>query len=234
MIRFPSSAALLVLMLPLMAGHDSIAEENSDSPEAPVLAVAAVIPNTDLPESDVQFPEDNLRRLFTLYMEARNANMFDEAEVLAKQIVEFSIESFGFLSIQTAHALTDLAQLQTSNADYHAAILNLVAAIEIIEQIDDRLSVSLLSPLRALGEAHHKSGNADLAMLSWDRAVHVSHVNLGPHNYDQVEMLASMSHVLTEAEKHKAARKMRRRIYQLSRRNIEESYLPDTTPVVDP
>lgn len=218
------SRTLSAIVILVVVSHIALAEEQSDLPVPVVTSVSTSIPNAGIPADPESSPDEYVQRLFSLYMDARNTGMFEEAETIAKQIVEFSIEAYGYESRRTAHALTDLGELQTSNADYRAATLNLVAAIEIIERIDDRLSISLVSPLRALGNAHFRSGNANLALSSWQRAVHVSHVNLGPHNYDQVETLDSISRVLAAAEKYKEANKIRRRMYYLSRRNIDRNY----------
>lgn len=222
--RLSPLATLLCLVIPYLASQPSIAEENSDAPDPPLVTISAAMPVVNAQEDVSDAPDEELQRLFTLYMEARNSDMIEEAEVLAKQLVELSIHSYGYESRQTAHALTDLGELQTSNGDYHAAILNLASAIGIIERIDDRLSISLVSPLRALGEAHRLSGSVDLAINSWDRAVHVTHVNLGPHNYDQVETLIAISRVLVQEEKHKAANRMRRRIAHLAGRETDETF----------
>ena len=229
-----SLSKLLVLpALCLLASHFTLAEEQSDAPGPAVVAVSTSIPPIGIQEETDFSPEEDIQRLFSLYMDARNTGMIDEAEVLAKQIVELSIVSYGYESRQTAHALTDLGELQTSNADYRAAVLNLVSAIEIIERIDNRLSLSLISPLRALGNAYLQAGDSNLALSSWNHAVHVSHVNLGPHNYDQVETLASISRVLAAADKNKEANKIRQRIYNLSRRNIETKYRSTSAPIED-
>lgn len=224
--RLSPLATLLCLVIPYLASQESIAEENSDAPDPSLVAVSATMPVVNTPEVSASSPDEELQRLFRLYMEARNSDMIEEAEVLAKQLVELSIHSYGYESQQTAHALTDLGELQTSNGDYHSAILNLASAIGIIERIDNRLSISLVSPLRALGEAHLQSGSVDLAVFSWDRAVHVTHVNLGPHNYDQVETLISISRVLEQEERHKEANRMRRRIAHLAKRETDETFRP--------
>jgi len=216
-------ATLLCLVYPYLAGQQSIAQESPDATDPSLVAVTAAMPAVQTLEDGTVSPDEELQRLFGLYMEAHNSGMIDEAEMLAKQLVELSIHSYGYESRQTAHALTDLGELQTSNGDYYSAILNLASAIGIIERIDDRLSISLVSPLRALGEAHRQSGSADLAVSSWDRAVHVSHVNLGPHNYDQLETLVAIRQVLLDAEKYKAAKRISRRIAELESRETDET-----------
>jgi len=225
------SKTLLFLSFLVLAGRVSLAEEPSDLPGPGVVTVSAAIPVVDIQDDAGISPEEDIQRLFSLYIDARNTGMIDEAEMLAKQIVELSIVSYGYESRQTAHALTDLGELQTSNADYRAAVLNLVSAIEIIERIDDRLSISLVSPLRALGTTHLQSGDTSQALGSWRRAVHISHVNLGPHNYDQVETLNSIRRLLVAADMHKEANKIQQRIYHLSRRYIDNTYRSDSVQI---
>lgn len=218
------SRILFVFVLLAGKSHVALTEEQAVVPTPVAANISTTVSNIEIGANTQSSPDEDIQRLFTLYMDARNTGMVDEAEVIAKQIVELSITAYGYDSRQTSHALTDLGELQTSSGNYHAAILNLVAAVEIIERIDNRLSISLVSPLRALGYAHLQSGDSGRALNTWNHAVHVSHVNLGPHNYDQVETLASISRLLAAADKHKEANKIRRRIYNLSRRNIDETY----------
>ena len=180
----------LLLIIPFWATLLCVAAENEDNATVTTSAIAITIPTVEESGPIDALAEDRLAQLFRLYMEAQSTGMIDEAEVLAKQIIEMTIESFGFESKQTARALTDLGSLQTSNADFHAAILNYASAIEIIENLDDRLSMDLIVPLKGIGAAHKGAGNADLAAASWQRAVHISHVNFGPHNYEQIPALA--------------------------------------------
>ncbi len=82
--------------------------------------------------------------------------------------------------------------------------------------------------------AHQRSGNNDLAVLVWDRAAHVSHINFEPHNYGEVESLANISRVLSSEERYKNARKSRRRIHYLAERELEATYRSETGPISDP
>jgi hypothetical protein len=148
-------------------------------------------------------------------MDARTAGMMQEADVLAKQIVEKSIHSFGRNSKDTARALTSLATLQTSNHENIAAIQNFAAAINIIEHMDGRLGLDLVNPLKAMGAAQLQAGNGDHARDAWIRAVHISHVNLGPHNIEQIETLYAMATLYSRAEMTKEERIVRRQIKYL-------------------
>jgi len=195
---------------------------SAEVPDSPVLVNAA-----DSDYSSAASPlmasdplvENEIFRLLELYEDARMAGMLEEADVLAKQIVEVSIQSYGRDSQGTARALTNLATLQSENAQYVAAIQNLSAAIDIVERVESHLSMDLLYPLNEMGRLQLQAGRTDLAQETWSRAVHISHVNLGPHNFEQVETLQAIAGLLSASGKNKKARKMRRRISELLSRD---------------
>jgi len=181
-----------------------------DETAAPAPEVAAT------PESY----DATLQRLFFAYKEAVYGSMFDEADTLAKQIVELSIRVNGLDSRKTAIALTNLAVAQHGTEDYSSAILNYSAAIGIIERIDDMLATGLINPLRGLGAAEFAQGNLGQAKDAFDRAVHISHVNDGPHNLEQIETLLSLSETYLAVGKMKDAVNIQKRIFYLQARNI--------------
>lgn len=198
----------------------------ADDGESPVMHVVSLPTRSVFAEQDLEFSRsesDEVRRLFNLYIDARSIGNQGEADNLAKQIVATSISSFGRDSRDTAMALTNLGDLQTANTDYELAIKNYAAAIEIVEGIENNLSMDLISPLRGMGSAQLMSGNTDYARTAWNRAVHISHVNLGPHNFQQVETLYSIAALYAGAGKTKDARKIKRRIQYLHKRDAELS-----------
>lgn len=214
-----SSCIRILLVLPLLAGQSAFAAENDQSPGAATTTIATAIPLVDESAgTDLQIDNDILQ-LFSLLMDAQATGMIDEAETLAKRIIELSIQSYGYDSRQTANALTDLGTVQTTNADFDAAILNFAAAIGIIERMDNRLSMDLIAPLKAMGTAQMSAGFPDQAMDNWNRAVHISHVNKGPHNYEQIETLVSIGRFYVQSDKQKKANKIRRRIAFLQERS---------------
>lgn len=173
--------------------------------------------------------EEELRRLFDLYMDARVAGTLEEADILAKQIVQVSILSYGRDSKGTARALVNLAGLQVTHEENTAAIQNLTAAIDIVERVENNLSLDLVNPLNAMGAAQLQAGNVDLAKEAWFRAVHISHVNLGPHNYQQIETLQAIGQIYESAGKSKMAKKIHRRIKYLQSREVPaaaDAFLP--------
>lgn len=176
-------------------------------------------PELDVATTPESFDE-KLQRLFFAYKEAVYGSMFDEADTLAKQIVELSIEVNGLDSRKTATALTNLAVAQHGSEDYSSAILNYSAAIGIIERIDDRLASALVNPLRGLGAAQFAQGDLGQAKAAFDRAVHISHVNDGPHNLEQIETLLSLSETYLAVGKTKDAVNIQKRIFYLQARNV--------------
>jgi len=168
-------------------------------------------------ESDAE----RLSRLFTLYLDAISEKQYAEADALGKQIVELTISAYGLDSEESAKALTNLAIAQHGIEDFESAILNYEAAIGIIERVDNRLSYDLINPLRGLGAAQLASGRPDLARDAFNRAVHVSHVNEGPHNLEQIETLESLAETYMSVGEYEEAVDVQKRIYYLQARNID-------------
>ena len=136
-----------------------------------------------------------LKAAFAAFNDLRDRGILDEAENVAKQVIEMAIRLFGPTSNDTARALSNLGLIQHLTGNYEAAQQNFESAIEIIEDNEDRLNAELINPLKGLGAAQLADGRPDLAADSYQRAVHISHVNEGPHNLDQVDAL----HALAEA-----------------------------------
>ena len=61
------------------------------------------------------------------------------------------------------------------------------------------MSVDLINPLVGMGGALMALGEVELAIPFLERAVHISHVNSGVENVDQVEILDALSHAYLES-----------------------------------
>jgi hypothetical protein len=170
------------------------------------------------PPSQRETDEAEIRRLFGLYKESVISGNFLEADTLAKQIIELSIKVFG---INSAKALTNLAIAQHGNKEYEAAERNFRASIDIIERISDRLNSALINPLKGLGATQLAIGRPDMARASFQRAVHLSHVNDGPHNLDQLDVLESMAEIYLAVGEHKEAVDVQERMYSIQARKLE-------------
>jgi tetratricopeptide (TPR) repeat protein len=140
----------------------------------------------------------------------------DEADSVAKRIIEIAIRTKGARSEEMAKALTNLAIVQHRTEDFEAAQQNYETAIEIIEENEDRLNEQLVNPLKGLAAAQLESGRPDLATQTYNRAVHVTHVNEGPHNMQQISLLEDLAEVKLRMGDLKAAQGVQENIYALN------------------
>ena len=172
--------------------------------------------------------QQQLAEDFSLYKSLLANGMMAEADVVAKRIVELSIRENGFESSDTAKALTNLAIVQHRNEDFETAQQNYEAAIGIIERVEDRLNPALINPLRGLGASQLASGRPDLALETFGRAQHVSHVNEGPHNLEQVNIIESLAEIYIYIGEFEEAYDLQDRVYELYARK----YAADSDQIV--
>jgi tetratricopeptide (TPR) repeat protein len=177
------------------------------------------------PPSQREIDKAEISRLFELYKESLASQNFLEADTLAKQIIELSIKLYGINSSESAKALTNLAIAQHNNKEYEAAERNYLASIDIIEQTSDRLNSALINPLKGLGATQLAIGRPDMARTTLQRAIHVSHVNDGPHNLDQVDVLESIAEIYLAVGEHKEAVDVQERVFTIQARNLDPTSL---------
>jgi tetratricopeptide (TPR) repeat protein len=168
---------------------------------------------------------DELGEEFSNYKRLMSEGIYDEADTVAKRVVTLSIQLNGPRSTQTAKALTNLGIVQHRNKQFDAAQQNFEAAIDIIEENEDRLNGRLINPLKGLGAAQLEGGRPDLALQTFTRAIHITHVNKGPHNMDQIEILESLAEANVRLGEIEDAREMHDKIYLLHRRRYEDDQL---------
>jgi hypothetical protein len=184
------------------------------------------------PVSEREQDKEELRRLFLLYRDSLTQKAYLEADTLAKRIIELSIRLFGLDSHESAKALTNLAIAQHNNQEFEAAQRNFMATIDIVERIDDNLSAELINPLRGIAATQAATGRADLARASYQRAVHVSHVNEGPHNKSQIQTLESMAELYLSVGEFEDALDMQENIFAIQARKIDPMS-PDMLPALE-
>jgi tetratricopeptide (TPR) repeat protein len=168
---------------------------------------------------------DELLDEFDNYKRLMSEGIYDEADTVAKRVVTLSIQLTGPRSSETAKALTNLGIVQHRNKQFDAAQQNFAAAIDIIEERDDRLNRRLINPLKGLGAAQLEGGRPDLAKQTFTRAIHITHVNEGPHNLDQIDILESLAETNVRLGSIEEAREMHDKIYLLHRRRFEDDQL---------
>lgn len=133
-----------------------------------------------------------LRALVDYYEDSLESSQYEEAEIAAKQRIEHLLGAGDSSSLLMAGALADLASAQRLNDNFEAAIQNYSTTVSLLEQSESMLSGKLIDPLRGLGDTYMASGQPRLALPVYERALHLNHVNAGPHNLGQVEILDVM------------------------------------------
>ncbi len=207
---------IVPLLTLLLAGAVAHAQDSSYPLEQ---AVPVADETTEyVSKTEVTEEEWELSDQFGRYKELLANGVLDEADGVAKRVVELTIRVYGPQSSETAKALTNLAIVQHRAEQFEAAQQNFESAIEIIEEVDDRLSLNLVNSLKGLGASQLAAGRPDLASRTFQRAVHVTHVNSGPHNMDQVELLESLAETNYRMGLTDEAKKAHDRIYALNRR----------------
>ena len=196
----PEMAPLPEQELPSEPEHAAPMDEQTvpvatDSVDADDMAPASppepVVFGPELPQDATD--EEQLIFQYTRYRSLMKDRVYDEADTVAKRVVELSLKVFGPKSSEFSKALTNLAIVQHRIGQYDAAQQNFIMAVEIIENNEDRLNSQLVNPLKGLGASQLDGGRPDLASETFSRAVHVTHVNEGPHNLQQVEILESLA-----------------------------------------
>ena len=178
---------------------------------------------TGVDEDQELVDEERLLIEFARYRRLLTEGSLDEADVAAKRIVDMAIRIYGPQSRETASALNNLGIVQHGNEQYDAAIQNFTASIEILENVENRLDGSLINPLKGLGAAQLGNERPDQALKTFTRAAHITHVNEGPHNLDQVEILESLAETQLRLGETKEARQMLDRIHGLNVRHFEKN-----------
>jgi len=214
---------LLAVFATFASQAQQVSSEDERSPLDQAVPVAEEGPDTLEPgaEADAELTlDERLSGEFQRYRRLVNEGAMDEADVSAKRIVEMVIRIHGPESLEAAKALNNLALVQHKNGQYDAAIQNFESAIGIIETREDRLNARLVNPLKGLGAAQLGNGRPDLATETFGRATHITHVNEGPHNIEQVEILESLAQSTLLVGDSKGARKIIDRIYVLNVRHF--------------
>lgn len=146
----------------------------------------------------------------------------DAAVLTAKKDVEHAILESGPVSNATAHALTRLAFEQFRSMNYQAARQNFETAIDIIGESNDKLHVGLVDPLSGLGNLYLRTDRPGLAAETFQRALHVTHVNYGPHNVEQLELLESLADTMMHLGDPRGAREVMKTINALVLRQYSD------------
>lgn len=224
-----TSFATLLFLLPLaVLGQEEQDAETDVGPLEQTVPVADEGDDTEESTADVTVSvasEAEFLAEFARFRELLADKNFDAADASAKRIVEMSIRLHGPQSLETSKSLSNLAIVQHNNQQFDAAIQNFTSSIEILEIVEDRLTSQLVNPLKGLGAAQLGNGRPDLATRTFGRATHITHVNEGPHNIEQVEILESLAEANVRLGDLEEAREVLNRIHILNVRHFENDAL---------
>ena len=185
-------------------------------------------PDADTGPPEFEEPLDDYQLMmieFQRYKDLLRTNSLDEAENSAKRIIEMAIRETGPTSNDTGKALINLAVVQHKTDEFEAAEQNFEAAIDIFKSNENQLSGMLINPLLGLGAAQAGSGKLGLASRTFERAVHISHVNEGPHNLGQIEILEMLAETNLRMGETEDAKNNQDMIYALNVRHFENNSL---------
>ena len=147
----------------------------------------------------------------------------ERALELAKDIVALTAETFGDDSAQLSYALTNLAIVQAENTNYAAAVENYAAALRVREQADNSIvAPELVNPLRGLASAYMALNEIERAIPIYERAIHITHVNEGPNNLEQVEVMDALSRAYYFLGARDEASDIQDNIFRLQQRQLSE------------
>ena len=207
------------------AGEEIVAEPSTNQPEDYSSPAQSTVP---LPSDPTD--EEQLLWNYAQYKELMDNAVYDEADSVAKRVVELAIKVKGPKSTDFARALTNLAIVQHHTRQFDAAQQNFQSAIEIIEENEDRLNEQLINPLKGLGASQLEGGRPDLAGTTFRRGVHITHVNEGPHNLIQIDMLESLAEADLRLGDVEEARNVQDTIFALN----QHAYASNALDIIPP
>jgi len=186
-----------------------VTKSSAQSAQVPDLANLLSNASSDLATNAAADADDKIQstrfRWMGQYQEALGSGQYQEADVLAKQILESILADDPVVSLELARALGNLGLVQKLMEQYVTSAQNYMAAIEVIEDDEDMLSQHLVPPLQGLAAVHRANGEIAQALRTYERALHINQVNQGPHSLGQVDILDAMIDSNLEAGDLKSA-----------------------------
>ncbi len=153
---------------------------------------AAAIAETSLAAAAPAYTLEYAQGTFDRFYESQE---YAEAVDAGKLVIDVLLRQGDVDSVAWGRALAQLASAQRLVGDYEPAIQNYETAIEAIEASTNRLSPSLVDPLRGLSRTYADAGLFTEAVESFKRTLHVQRVNTGLHSVDQSALLVELSEV---------------------------------------
>jgi len=123
-------------------------------------------------------------RMKTLLEQKRYA----EAVEAARQVVDLTRRQFGEESLKMAAPMDNLATSLMLTGDLIDAEQLYKASIALIERTDGFLSARLVNPYIGLGATYNRGRRYEQAVMAFETALRLNHVNHGFYNFDQFKI----------------------------------------------
>jgi tetratricopeptide (TPR) repeat protein len=226
--RFAMAAGLvawIALSLPMTAPGQ---ETESSAPPMPAADAASPDTQPAEPLETASARRDAAQATFNRLMEEER---YDEAAVIAGEMVDLTARAYGEKSIERSMALTNLAAAQMRRGDLAAAETGYGASIAIIEMREGVSSTRLIDPLVGLAETHMKGGSYEEANAAYRWALQVNHADLGFYNPEQARILDGLAESYLAAGKVMQASAQQRIQVAIERRRLGPDS-PDVVPAL--
>ncbi|MEO0616899.1 MAG: hypothetical protein AAFY69_12280 [Pseudomonadota bacterium] len=140
----------------------------------------------------------------------------------AREVVARAAAANGLRDDSVASARHNLALLQAEAGDYGPAIENFRAAIATREAVGRSLvAPGLVNPLIGLASALEAADEEEAAIATYERAIHITHVNEGPDTLSQVPLIDALSVLYEDIGEWRESRRMHDQRYRIVQRRYE-------------
>lgn len=155
--------------------------------------------------------------LFDAYIENKD---YGQAVEAARIQLELSETEFGLDDLRLVPALNDMGQALLLIEQPAEAKQHFQRSHDIIRAQKGIFSADLRRPLVGMGEADQAMGNHDGAILSFQRAQHISHRNEGVYSLGQLDALEEIVESMMAQDRWEDAEKLQLTIFKLYRNNF--------------
>jgi TonB family protein len=227
-----AAAACLALAAASLSAQPPVTEAPAELPSAAPVEPPSAAPveppaqtEAAVPASDPA-PPDWFETRLEIEALAESGD-YAAALALRDRLFEFTAEQFGPTSGGVAQAHLLIADVHRRSGDFRAAEEEILAALDLFEDINGPLSPALIEPFLDLGDNYSESGDHASALIAWAEARNIGRRNFGLLNTDQLPIIDDMTDAAEELGQIEEARDLQLEALALVERNHPE-FAPET------
>ncbi len=206
------SAVALFLASALPASSEDLSEvvvtagTYEESPQNLPIAVStfsgSVLQDTAITAPREFAPADLVSRLEAqiIFRELVQNERYEQALPVAERVIELTGAEFGQQSVEVAHVLAELAEIQRRAERYGDAEENYLTSIDMLGDLEGIFSEQLIAPLIGLATNYHHAGDHLAAVGAYNEARALNRRTFGLFNEAQIEILDRLSETLIDME----------------------------------